>query len=57
MCGMAAGSAMEDRAIDAWSVKVHAKALRLHGMVLGVDPKAVRIVEMVQAETFRSEVR
>jgi hypothetical protein len=27
------------------------------GMVLGVDPKAVRIVEMVQAETFRSEVR
>lgn len=50
--GFGGGSRTEERAQDAWARKVHADAARLHRVVLGHDPKAVRIIEQVQAETY-----
>lgn len=55
--GFAGGSLTEVRAQDRWADRVHAEAARLHALVLGHDPKAVRIIEMIQAETYRPERR
>jgi hypothetical protein len=53
--GFGGGSATEERAQDRWALRVHAEAERLHRLVLGHDPKAVRIIERIQAETYRPE--
>ena len=50
--GFGGGSLAEERAQDAWARKVHAEARRLHRVVLGHDPRALRIIEQVQAETY-----
>lgn len=55
--GLGGGSLTEERAQDAWARRVHAEARRLRHIVLGHDPRAVRIIEQVQAETYNPDAR
>jgi len=48
--GMGGGSQTEERAQDRWRAKVLAEAERLHALVRGCNPMAVRVIEMIQAE-------
>lgn len=45
---MASGSATENTALDKWRAKMGEDAAQLWGEVIGHDPEAVRIVELVQ---------
>lgn len=51
MCGMGGGSKLEEVAIDKWQERVQDEARALHREALGVDPKAIRLIELVQDMT------